>query len=263
MRRGAAVVVQTQVLNRQIVVRDVVVGVDGQHGCIGRHRPGAIRRAEVARDRQVALDLGQAVTVLVRLPKRRLTRAAHHAEVAEHDAELAPRHRETRIERDRLLEQGAAPLEVAIVLHGARGLRVLAERLQRSRRHLLERGRLPHGSHRLAGPRPHLLREPVDRRDDLPIVARRFAKGGEHASGVRGHQPRREHVARAHGRHASVHHDLDPFALGDLPRQRQIEPWRVGALHAGEHGAHGARRDHREAPRLRQVRAKRLRHDRA
>ena len=85
---------------------------------------------------------------------RRLSDARGRGErVAEYDRELAVRHRERRIQGDRLSEQRHRAIDLPRVI-GPQGLGVLPQRLERSRRHLLERLARTDRPERLADPLP-------------------------------------------------------------------------------------------------------------
>ncbi len=102
---------------------------------------------------QVTLERGEPVAVAKCLRGGRGDARLGAARVAEHHGELAVRHGERRVQRDRFFEErrGAGQIDRVARPHA---LRVLAQRLERARGHLLERVAVADGAERLPDPLP-------------------------------------------------------------------------------------------------------------
>ena len=174
------------------------------------------------------------------------------ARVAEHDGELAVRHRKRRVQRDRLLQEGHGPHHVDRVA-GTDALRVLAQRLERPRSDLLERVARADGPERLADPLAQATRQPIHRRDDRPVVLGVFAHRDERRAIGRPDELGRNDVAAAQRIDLAVHHGLGPFALRQLARDSQGERSRVRAPHPAERLADGRGVEQPDHARLREV----------
>ena len=174
------------------------------------------------------------------------------ARVAQHGRELAVRHREGRVEGDRLPEQRHRSIELPGVVD-PKSLRVLPQSLERARGDLLERLAPADGAERFADPLAQAARQLIHRRDDRPVVLGVFAHRDERRAIGGPDELGRNDVAAPQRVDLAVHHRLGPFALRQLARDSQGERSRVRAPHPAERLADGRGVEQPDHARLREV----------
>ena len=173
---GARAIARVLGEDRQVVDRVHVERVR-RHGALERGdrlRPVA-PRVEVRALDVVALVLRQPVAQPVRGGDQRVLPRRLEVGVAERERELHVRRGEGAVLRDRVLEQRGRLRKVPLDVVGAEPRGERAQRVERRRRHLRQRGRVGHALERLADLAAQLARQPVHRGDDVRRGRRRLA----------------------------------------------------------------------------------------
>ena len=263
-QRGRLVVLPAAAeFDGQVVEGGIVRRVELQHGTVGGDDPlrVVIHRKEVEGIRQVALDLGQAVAVLVRLRGGGDPLRFRQARVAQHGGELAPRHRERAVRGHRAAQRPDG-LVVAAHVGGVQALGVEAQRLERAGADLLELLGVAQALQRLADALAQSLGEAVERGQHVGRRVGGLAQRHELGAVRHRDEAREQHHAAAHGVDLARDHGLGVGARRHFPGQRARDAL-ARLAHAGERLRHVLRTEHGDDRRLRQVDAQRLAHRRA